>query len=61
MLNTKLELTDSLQDVITKLSEGNPGAINFLFEIIKLSRIVHPDTGGCHVIDKSCSVGPDDG
>lgn len=35
MLNTKLELTDSLQDVITKLSEGNPGAINFLFEIIK--------------------------
>ena len=33
----------------------------FLFEIIKLSRIVHPDTGGCHVIDKSCCVGSDDG
>ena len=35
MSNTKLELTDSLQDAITKLSERNPGAMSFLFEIIK--------------------------
>lgn len=32
MSNTKLELTDSLQDAITKLSERNPGAMSFLFE-----------------------------
>lgn len=35
MLDTKLGLTDSLQDIIIKLSEGNPGAMSFIFEIIK--------------------------
>lgn len=32
---SKLELKDNLNDIIIKLSEGNPGAITVLFEIMK--------------------------
>lgn len=32
---SKLELKDNLQDIISKLSEGNPGAMTTLFEIMK--------------------------
>lgn len=31
---SKLEMTDNLGDVIIKLSEGNPGAMTTLFEIM---------------------------
>ena len=35
MFNGKIKITDTMYDIIIKLSEGNPGALSFLFEIIK--------------------------
>ena len=32
---SKLELSDSFDKIMIKLSEGNPGALNVLFEIMK--------------------------
>lgn len=31
----KIGLTDSVQDVLIKMSEGNPGALSALVEILK--------------------------
>lgn len=33
----KIELTDDLMTIITKMSEGNPGCLHFLFEVLGIS------------------------
>jgi hypothetical protein len=35
--NTRIELTDSTQDVAVKMSEGNPGALTCIIELIHLT------------------------
>lgn len=39
----KLKLTDSFQDIIIKMSEGNPGAINFLMKLYQHDRLKFTD------------------
>ena len=41
--NCRIELTDSLMDISTKLTEGNPGAINVLLQIIHKGSQIDPD------------------
>lgn len=51
---SKVKLTDTPSDVIAKMSEGNPGAMTFCFEIIHsddktdLMRLLHLDTFGIY-------------
>lgn len=40
MPNDKIQLTDSVQDVITKLSQGNPWAITVCRELVKADNIM---------------------
>lgn len=35
MSNTRIKLTDTVQDVIINLSEGNPGCLTFLLDLFK--------------------------
>ena len=39
---TRIELTDSLTDVVVKMSEGNPGAVACLTEILKKAKEIDP-------------------
>jgi hypothetical protein len=34
MSNERIKLTDSTMDIVTKMSEGNPGAINVLIQML---------------------------
>lgn len=40
---SKIQLSDSIQDVIVKMSNGNPGAINALMEILSKGKTIDPD------------------
>jgi len=61
---TKIVGTDSLSDIAYKMSEGNPGAINVLVDIIIHGSTVDPDNilGGIGIIlslDSHGIYGPD--
>lgn len=43
MMNTKIQLNDSMQDVMFKMSEGNPGALNVCVQILKEGARIDPD------------------
>lgn len=40
----KIKLTDSLQDSVVKLCQGNVGALNVLMQIIKDGKSIDPDS-----------------
>lgn len=42
MANERIELTDSVMDIMLKMSEGNPGALTALMEIQTKSLIIDP-------------------
>lgn len=42
-MNTKLELKDNVITVVTKMSEGNPGALNILMQLLSTSNDIEPD------------------
>ena len=42
-MKSKIELTDSIQDVLVKMSEGNPGALTVCLEILKHGEKIDPD------------------
>ena len=44
MTNERIQLTDTFQDIIVKLSDGNPGAIHVCMELAKTSSAVDPDS-----------------
>lgn len=41
--NPRIELTDSMMDVISKMSDGNPGAINVMMQIVMRGEAIDPD------------------
>ena len=43
-MNTKLELTDTPQDMIIKLSEGNPGAMTICTRLLNEGAKIDPDS-----------------
>jgi hypothetical protein len=44
MIKTRIQLEDSIQNIIIKMSDGNPGAINTLFEVIKNGEKIDPQS-----------------
>ena len=40
---SRLDLKDTAQDVVAKLSEGNPGAMSVCMEIITQGKTIDPD------------------
>ena len=42
---TKIHLTDSMMDILIKMSEGNPGALTVCLQIIKDGEQIDPDHG----------------
>jgi len=40
--NTRIELTDSVMDVVVKLAEGNPGAITVILGIMEHGKSIDP-------------------
>lgn len=51
-MKTKLQLTDTLQDMVIKMAEGNPGAMNVLMQILRDGAAIDPDNimGGVGII-----------
>lgn len=51
-MNERIELTDSLLDVMLKMSEGNPGAASVCAQLMKETEKIDPDNimGGMGVI-----------
>lgn len=51
-MKEKIQLTDSIQDVLFKISEGNPGALNVCINILKEGEKIDPDNamGGLGVL-----------
>ena len=51
-MKTKIQLTDSIQDVLFKMSEGNPGALTVCLGILEHGEKIDPDNamGGLGVI-----------
>ena len=51
-MKTKIDLNDSMLDVMTKMSEGNPGALTVCLNIIKNGEAIDPDNamGGLGII-----------
>lgn len=43
-MKTKIELSDSMQDVVVKMSEGNPGAVRVCCELLKDGAQIDPDS-----------------
>ena len=43
MANERIELTDSVSGALIKMSEGNPGALTTLIQIMKESPKIDPD------------------
>ena len=39
---SKIQLTDSLQEVVFKMSEGNPGAISILMQLLNNPQVCEP-------------------
>lgn len=44
MNKARIELTDSIKDICVKMSEGNPGALSAIVEIIKNGERIDPDS-----------------
>jgi hypothetical protein len=44
MINSKIQLEDSIQDIIVKMSDGNPGAVTTLIEVIKNGEKIDPQS-----------------
>ncbi len=44
MRKTRLELTDSIMDVVIKMVEGNPGAISVCTQLLKENKEIDPDS-----------------
>lgn len=42
-MKTKIQLTDSVQDVMFKMSEGNPGALTVCLQMLKDGEQIDPD------------------
>lgn len=40
---TKLKLDDTVQDMVIKISEGNPGALTVCLDILKKGKSIDPD------------------
>ena len=40
----RIELTDTIQDIMVKMSEGNPGALHALLDMMKQSPIIDPQS-----------------
>lgn len=51
-MKEKIQLTDSIPDVLFKISEGNPGALNVCINILKEGEKIDPDNalGGLGVL-----------
>jgi hypothetical protein len=43
MGENRIKLTDTTMDVMVKMSEGNPGALNALMQILSRSKEIDPD------------------
>jgi hypothetical protein len=43
--NKRIKLTDSVSDVLFKISDGNPGALTVLIEIVKQGATIDPHCG----------------
>jgi len=43
-MNERIELTDSITDVISKMSDGNPGAITVCIRLLNETEKVDPDS-----------------
>jgi hypothetical protein len=41
--NTRIQLTDTAQDMLMKLCEGNPGALNVLIKLFTETELIDPD------------------
>lgn len=48
--NTRVELTDSIPDILIKLSDGVIGSVNVLIHIIKNAHKIDPDMEGAGVL-----------
>ena len=58
-MKTKIDLNDSMLDVMTKMSEGNPGALTVCLNILEHGHKIDPDNamGGLGVILSLDSLG----
>lgn len=45
-MKTKLQLSDSVHDILYKMSEGNPGALTVCLKILKEGETIDPDALG---------------
>jgi hypothetical protein len=43
-MKTKIEMTDSLEDMMFKMSEGNPGALNVCLQMLQDGEQIDPDS-----------------
>ena len=64
MTTQRIQLTDSLMDVIYKLSEGNPGALRAVTELLQHHETIDPDSvlvgiGPCLDLDRLGIYGPE--
>lgn len=51
---SKIQLTDNTRDIIIKMSEGNPGAMTALMEILSIGKMIDPDDhfeGLCAILE----------
>ena len=44
MSKERIQLTDSMMDIVMKMSEGNPGAVTVIAQLIKENARVDPDS-----------------
>ncbi len=45
-MNERIQLTDTTQDVVVKLSDGNPGCMNVCVKILRDSAKIDPQSAG---------------
>lgn len=58
-MNEKIKLSDSTMDVVLKMSEGNPGAMNVIMQLMMEPNTIDPDNGlgGMGVVLRLDSIG----
>lgn len=44
MSTSRIQLTNSMMEILTKMSEGNPGAVTTLIEMIQVNKAIDPDS-----------------
>lgn len=42
--NTRITLDDNMQGAVIKLSDGNPGAVNVLMQLLTTEEVIDPDS-----------------